>query len=86
MIPKQREDTGLEEQPVAKTAVAEPPPKKEKKAKKKGQISISLGTELMQKLDALAGLWNESRYATAKKLLSGQVQHHYAINRCRGRL
>ena len=77
---EQREKTTLEQPPVTE--------KPEKKAKKKpvNQVTIPLPTELLAQLNALAGLWGESRYATAKKLLTGQIQHHYSINRCRGRL
>ena len=81
MTTEKRSEATLEEQPVTEQPQAEA-----KKKPKRNQVTIALSTEVMEKLRGLAELWGESPYATAKKLLTGQIQHHYSINKLRGRL
>ncbi|MBA7624682.1 hypothetical protein ES703_32094 [subsurface metagenome] len=82
---KRNEDTGLE--PVIEQPTPEPEqPAPEQPKPEKVSVRVDLPVETNENLRSLAALWGETKTQTALKLLTGAVQHHYSINRMRGRL
>jgi len=49
-------------------------------------VRVELSVETNEHLKSLAALWEQTKAQTAWKLLTGSVQHHYSINKIRGRL
>ena len=79
-------EPGLEPEAVAELQPEPAPaPEPEPKPETVG-VRVNLLIETNENLKALATLWGETKTQTAWKLLTGAVQHHYSVNRMRGRL
>ncbi len=78
----------LTEQPAAEKPVAEQPAAEKPVAEQPEKVTlrVDLPVEANENLKALAALWGETKTETARKLLTGQIQHHYSVNKVRGRL